>query len=188
MSALSKTTLVITLGALAISGLWLMHVSDSRVEPVHSVQLIHDGTALKTQTDLAAAAQAEDALLNTMQLHGILMVKGSQIEPTARISLADKTSAEFKRGQALAGHWQLQDIREDDVIVANALTHQSDILRLMPEPLLPTGVVATPSSAGKTALLNDARLQFAPQPRSNLNKPDVVDESTWTDMKSKYGL
>jgi hypothetical protein len=178
--------------SLAAAALWLTsEVADLGVSSVRPPEATAPA-ATPSGVDPAGANEAlqrEAALGALLRLRGILMVKGAGIEPRASVSLGPEVGpSEFKQGDVLLGHWQLQAIADDSVTIRNSLSLQRRILSLEPELATAnptTGAAATPD---RQALFSDPRLKFAAQPRPNLNKPDIVDSATWADMKSKYGL
>jgi len=184
----SKLQIASVVALLLASAGYLLYyeVTDSRIASIPA-----QNSLATNQRSIVDSGNSETTEGSSIRLLSILMVKGSQIAPSARMSTGSQVSAEFKIGDFLVGHWKLNEISDDEVVIGNTKT--GEILHLGVEnarslPTLTAESLPPTASAPSKDIFSDPRLKFASKPRPNLNKPDIVDQATWEDMKSKYGL
>ena len=162
-------------------GAWIFYIAlDQDVTPVKTQGKVpsHEAFADKKDTDVAIKMHEFD-VLRTIKLVGIFIDRTLKEESQAKIQLVlgQPTVVTFKQGDHLVSHWFLAKIYEQSIIIHNDLILEDRFISLDAD-----------SASKSSSTFSDPRLNFAQKPRPNLNKPDIVDEATWADMKSNYGL
>ena len=168
-------SLAVGLGSWALSSILDLNITNTR--DVHSSGIFVNQPHSESLN--SSQILVSNQLSDSIKLRGVMVLNGANIknQATFEFILDQPHFSTFKEGDHVQDHWILMKVNDETALLHNEITLKDQ-----------TFTIEKISTIKNTSLFSDPRLQLSNQVKPNLNKPDFVDEATWSDMKSKYGL
>jgi len=146
----------------------------------------NDSPKFSTALNLDKHVESSTPQILNIRLKAIIAVEGSTLPPQALMALNDGSEQYYKEGSDLSNGWRLLKINADHIVIADP--HQTQVIALAAPSVQSTQTNQESEEQKNWRIENEKKLNFSKTVKPNLNKPDFVDDATWADMKSKYGL